>query len=104
MFNTDGTPELALGVGEKGGAGIVIHDHSGKDRASFVIDADGSPTLRMGDASGSRIGLDVTPDGRPGVALLGSNGVTRASLTLNSDGSGALTLFDSSGNAINSLP
>ena len=83
---------------------MALYDHSGKERASYVMAGDGSPTLRMFDANGSRIGLDVTPDGRPGVALLGTNGVTRASLTLNSDGSGALTLFDSSGNAINSLP
>jgi len=104
MFNKDGTPLLALGVTQDGRAGIEVMDHSGKERASLEVASDGAPTLRMGDASGTRIGLNVTPDGRPGLALLGTNGVTRATLTLNSDGAGALTLFDSSGNAANSLP
>ncbi len=79
-------------------------DQAGKPRASLEVASDGTPTFRMGDASGSRIGMDVTADGRPGLALLGTNGVTRATLTLNSDGAGALTLFDASGNATNSLP
>src|SRR5262249_51477572 len=65
MFNAEGTPMLAEGAGPAGGAGIAVYDHSGKERASFVVARDGAPTLRMGDASASRIGLDVTPDGRP---------------------------------------
>ena len=73
-------------------------------RASIIVQADGTPTLRLGDKDRGRIGMDMTPDGRPGLALLGPDGKTRASLTLNTDGAGALTLFDATGNPVNSVP
>jgi hypothetical protein len=79
-------------------------DKSGSPRASIIVESDGTPTLRLGDASRGRIGMDLTPDGRPGLALIGTDGKTRASVTLNSDGAGAFTLFDSAGNPVNSVP
>ncbi len=79
-------------------------DTAGNSRASIIVQADGTPTLRLADQNRGRVGIDITPDGRPGFALLGTDGKTRASLTVNADGVGALTLFDANGSAINSVP
>jgi hypothetical protein len=70
----------------------------------MTVAADGSPTIRLYDKTGPRVGLDVTPDGLPGLAMLSTDGKTRAALTLNSDGAGALTLFDANGKPVSSVP
>ena len=57
VFSGEGTPVIAFGVGPAGGAGMALYDRSGKERASYVLAGDGSPTLRMFDTNGSRIGL-----------------------------------------------
>jgi hypothetical protein len=87
LYDAKGMPAAALGVTPGGTPGLVLMDNEGRPRASLDVADDGAPTLRMGDATGTRLGL-------------GTNGITRATLTVNQSGNGALTLFGVDGKEV----
>ena len=104
LFDEKGDPGAALGDMASGRSGMVLLSSKRKVRASFEVNEEGFPTLRLlGNSGRPRVGISVT-NGHPGVVLLDETGKTRAALAENDQGQAGLAIYDANGTAIAGLP
>jgi hypothetical protein len=97
IVDDEGKKRVRIGRLAEAGYGLTLSDGSGRARALFQLQSDGSPRLSFGNPSGQSLAELAVFQSAPRLLFANDDGVEFFSLTLEMDGSSRMSLVEQNG-------